>query len=165
MNNDEHWMTLALEEAACASKLGEVPVGAVVVRGGEVIGRAHNRKEIDRDPLAHAELLALRQAAREVGDWRLLFCTVYVTLEPCAMCAGALVNSRIERVVFAAEDPKAGYCGSLGNIVQDSRLNHRTRLSAGVLRAQSAEMLGEFFAALRQRGKKSSGLAVEAGLL
>ena len=148
-------MALALEEAACASKLGEVPVGAVVVRGGEVIGRAHNRKEIDRDPLAHAELLALRQAAREMGDWRLSFCTVYVTLEPCAMCAGALVNSRVERLVFAAADPKAGYCGSLGNIVQDSRLNHRAQLSAGVLRTQSEAMLGEFFAALRQKGREA----------
>ena len=151
MTTDEHWMALALQEAAMASEMGEVPVGAVVVSGGELVGRAHNRRETDQDPLAHAELLALRQAAGELGSWRLVGCSLYVTLEPCAMCAGALVNSRIERLVFAASDPKAGYCGSLGNLAQDERLNHSVEVSAGVLQEQSTTMLREFFAALRQR--------------
>ncbi len=149
--NDEHWMALALQEAARAADRGEVPVGAVIVRGDEEIGRAHNRRETDRDPLAHAELIALRQAAGHVGGWRLNGCTVYVTLEPCAMCAGAMVNGRIERLVFAAEDPKAGFCGSLGNLLQDSRLNHQCEVHSGVMRQESTTLLKEFFAALRQR--------------
>ena len=148
--SDEHWMAFALHEAALAAEMGDIPVGAVIVRGREEIGRAHNRRETDQDPLAHAELLAMRIAARLIGSWRLSDCTMYVTLEPCAMCAGALVNSRVERLVFGAEDPKGGYCGSLGNLVQDPRLNHRVEVCSGVLAEESRELLRRFFAALRQ---------------
>jgi tRNA(adenine34) deaminase len=143
-------MLEALAEARRAAGLGEVPIGAVVVREGEVIGRGHNRREIDRDPLAHAELLAIREAASRLQGWRLEGCTLYATLEPCAMCAGALVNSRIERLVYGAADPKAGYCGTLGNLVQDPRLNHRLEVTAGVLESDSAALLRGFFASLRR---------------
>lgn len=148
-------MQEALAEARRAAEIGEVPIGAVIVRegeaGAEIIGRGHNRREIDRDPLAHAEILAIRQAAERVGGWRLTGCTMYVTLEPCAMCAGALVNSRIERLVWGAPDPKAGWCGTLGNLVQDPRLNHRLEMTAGVLEEDSAALLRGFFASLRKR--------------
>ena len=148
---DEQWMAEAIAEAQRAAELGEVPVGAVVVNGaGEVVSRAHNTKETNGDPLGHAEILALRQAAKRIGGWRLSGCTLYVTLEPCAMCAGALVNSRVRRLVYATEDPKAGFCGTLGNLVQDPRLNHRLEVHRGVLREESAALLKDFFAALRQ---------------
>jgi tRNA(adenine34) deaminase len=140
----------ALAEARAAAALGEVPIGAVVVREGEVVGRGHNRREVDGDPLAHAELLAIRQAAAKVGGWRLVGCTLYATLEPCPMCAGALVAARVERLVYGAADPKAGYCGTLGNLVQDPRLNHRLEVTAGVLEEESAALLREFFAGLRR---------------
>jgi tRNA(adenine34) deaminase len=148
--DDVRWMREALDEARHAASLGEVPVGAVVVRSGEVIGRGHNRREVDADPLAHAEILAIRQAATVVGDWRLTGCSVYVTLEPCAMCAGALVNSRVERLVFGTRDPKAGYCGSLGNLVTDARLNHRLEVTEGVLADECSEELRQFFGELRR---------------
>ena len=144
-------MEEALTEARRAAELGEVPVGAVVVKGGEIVGRGHNRREVDRDPLAHAEMLALRQAAAAVGGWRLDGATLYVTLEPCAMCAGALVLSRVDRLVFGARDPKAGFCGSLGNLVADSRLNHRPQVSEGVGSGEAARLLRNFFARLRER--------------
>ncbi len=144
-------MREALGEARRAAALGEVPVGAVVVRRGRAIGRGHNRRHTDGDPLAHAEMRALAQAAEEVGDWRLEGCTIYVTLEPCAMCAGALVNARVERLVFGAGDPKAGFCGSLGDLVRDPRLNHQLQVTAGVLERQCSALLREFFAALRAR--------------
>ncbi len=147
--DDRYWMTQALAEARRAAELGEVPIGAVVVLGGEVVGRGHNRREIDGDPLAHAELLALREAALRVRGWRLAGCSMYVTLEPCPMCAGALVASRIDRLVYGAADPKAGFCGSLGNLVQDPRLNHRLEVSSGVLAEESAALLRGFFASLR----------------
>jgi len=147
--DDRYWMTQALAEARCAAELGEVPIGAVVVLGGEVVGRGHNRREIDGDPLAHAELLALREAALRVRGWRLAGCSMYVTLEPCPMCAGALVASRIDRLAYGAADPKAGFCGSLGNLVQDPRLNHRLEVSSGVLADESAALLRGFFASLR----------------
>jgi len=143
-------MMEALVEARRAAGIGEVPIGAVVVREGEVVGRGHNRREVDGDPLAHAELLAIREAASRLNGWRLEGCTMYVTLEPCAMCAGALVNSRIERLVYGAADPKAGYCGTLGNLVQDPRLNHRLEVTAGVLESESAALLRGFFASLRR---------------
>lgn len=147
---DQVWMQEALAEANRAAGIGEVPIGAVVVREGEVIGRGHNRREIDADPLAHAEILAIREAAARIRGWRLEGCTMYVTLEPCAMCAGALVSSRIERLVYGAADPKAGYCGTLGNLVQDPRLNHRLEVTAGILESESAALLRGFFAALRR---------------
>lgn len=141
----------ALAEAGRAAGIGEVPVGAVVVRDGEIVGRGYNRREIDGDPLAHAEILAIREAAARTAGWRLTGCTMYVTLEPCAMCAGALVNSRVERLVYGAPDPKAGYCGSLGDLVRDPRLNHRLEVTAGVLESESAALLRGFFASLRRR--------------
>ncbi|HTG34472.1 MAG TPA: tRNA adenosine(34) deaminase TadA [Thermoanaerobaculia bacterium] len=148
---DQVWMMEALAEARRAAGIGEVPIGAVVVRDGVVVGRGHNRRETDGDPLAHAEILAIRQAASVAGGWRLAGCTMYVTLEPCAMCAGALVNSRVERLVYGAPDPKAGYCGTLGNVVQDPRLNHRLEVMAGVMESESAALLRGFFASLRRR--------------
>ena len=148
--DDEAWMRRALAAAERAAGLGEVPVGAVVVCGDELIAEAHNRREIDADPLAHAELLAIREAARRIGGWRLTGCTMYVTLEPCAMCAGALVNARVERLVYGAADPKAGYCGTLGDLTRDPRLNHRVEVVGGVLAAESAELLRRFFDRLRR---------------
>ena len=151
MREDAAWMQEALAEARRAAELGEVPVGAVVVKGGEIVGRGHNRREVDGDPLAHAEMLALRQASCAVGGWRLDGATLYVTLEPCAMCAGALVLSRVDRLVFGARDLKAGFCGSLGNLVADRRLNHRLQVSEGVGSKEAAELLRAFFARLRER--------------
>ncbi len=149
-------MREALAQAAAAAALGEVPVGAVVAVGGEIVARAHNRRELDGDPLAHAELLALRAAAAALGGWRLLGTTLCVTLEPCAMCAGALVVSRVGRLVYGAADPKSGFCGSLGDLVRDPRLNHRLEVEAGVLAEESAALLREFFAA--RRGDRSNVL-------
>ena len=147
---DADWMAEALVEARRAGAEGEVPVGAVVVHRGEIIGRGRNRREAHGDPLAHAEILAIREAADRIEGWRLTGCELFVTLEPCAMCAGALVNSRVERLVFAARDPKAGYCGSLGNIVEDVRLNHRVEVTAEVLADEAAALLRDFFASLRR---------------
>ena len=139
------WMEIALEEARLAASRGEVPVGAVVVCGGELVAREHNRTREAADPTAHAELRALREAAAKHNDWRLTDCTLYVTLEPCAMCAGAIVLARIERLVFAAHDPKAGMCGSLGNLVQDERLNHWVAVESGVLADEAGELIRRFF--------------------
>jgi tRNA(adenine34) deaminase len=152
-------MRAAIAEAERAAALGEVPIGAVIVRGGEVVGCGHNRREVDRDPLAHAEMLAIAEAARALGGWRLVGCTMYVTLEPCAMCAGALVNSRVERLVFGAADPKAGYCGSLGDLVRDPRLNHRLEVAGGVLAEECGRLLSAFFQGLR--GRPAAGSACD----
>jgi tRNA(adenine34) deaminase len=148
---DEDWMRLALEEAAAADALGEVPVGAVIVRGGEVVARGHNLTHTDQDPSAHAEVVAIRRAARATGHWRLLDCTLYVTLEPCAMCSGAIVLARIPRLVYAAPDPKAGMCGSLENLVQHPRLNHRVQVTPGVLAQEAGDLLRAFFRARRAK--------------
>jgi tRNA(adenine34) deaminase len=139
------YMRIALEEAAAGAEEGEVPVGAVVVRNGEILARDHNRKESLADPTAHAEILALRAAAKRIGHWRVLDADLYVTLEPCAMCAGAIVQARIRRCIFATEDPKAGAAGSLCNILVDPRLNHRVEIVTGVLRDEAAELLRDFF--------------------
>jgi tRNA(adenine34) deaminase len=145
------WMNEAFALAEEAAAEGEIPVGAVVVdREGRVIGRGRNRRE-SGDPLGHAELYAIREAALALGDWRLEGTTMVVTLEPCAMCAGALVNARVERLVFAAPDPKAGFCGSLGNLVQDPRLNHRLEVERGFMEERSRELLQSFFRRLRDR--------------
>ena len=146
---DPPFMAEALEEARQAAEVGEVPVGAVVVHRGQVIARAHNRRELDGDPTAHAEILALRDAAEQLGSWRLEGCTLYVTLEPCFMCAGAVVNSRIDRLVFGATDPKAGAVGSLADVPGDPRLNHRPQVEGGVLAEDCGRVLKEFFAARR----------------
>lgn len=142
---DNAWMERAIELAGIARSLDEVPIAAVVVVNDEIVSEAHNLTRSNSDPTAHAELLALREAARQLGDWRLTEATLYVTLEPCAMCAGAMVLARIRRLVFATFDPKAGMCGSLGCIVQDPRLNHRMEVTAGVLGEEASEMLKAFF--------------------
>jgi tRNA(adenine34) deaminase len=147
---DEAFMAEALAEAEAAAEHGDVPVGAVVVRDGEIIARAHNRRDIDSDPTAHAEILALRGAAHHVGTWYLTGCDLYVTLEPCAMCAGALVLSRVERVCYGATDPKTGACGSVFNLVQSPRLNHRLEVRSGVLEEECSGILRDFFGDLRQ---------------
>jgi len=146
-------MRLALNQARKAAATGEVPVGCVIVRDGVVVGRGYNRRESKQDPLGHAEIYAIRQAARKTGSWRLNGCGMFVTLEPCAMCAGAVVLARIERLVFAVPDPKAGFCGSLGNLVQDTRLNHRIRLETGVLAGEARDLMKSFFKDLRFKAK------------
>ncbi|HEY3446570.1 MAG TPA: tRNA adenosine(34) deaminase TadA [Myxococcales bacterium] len=147
----EEFMRLALAEALVAGDEGEIPVGAIAVLDGKVVGAGHNRREGARDPTAHAELLAIQAAARSVGAWRLSGVTVYVTLEPCAMCAGALVLARVDKVVFGTRDPKAGAVGSLMNLVQDPRLNHRIEVVEGVLQEDCSSLLKAFFRRLRQR--------------
>lgn len=146
---DEAAMRLAMAEAVAAEAHGDVPIGAVVVRDGRVIAARHNERELTGDPTAHAEVLALRDAAAVVGHWRLLDCTLYVTLEPCVMCAGATVNSRVGRVVFGATDPKAGAVASLYQVCSDTRLNHRPPVTAGVLADECGALLKAFFAARR----------------
>jgi len=147
-------MRRALQEAAFAGEAGEVPVGAVVVRGGELLAAGHNLTHTVQDPSAHAEMVAIRRAAEAIGHWRLLDCTLYVTLEPCAMCAGAIVLARLPRLVFGTHDPKAGMCGSLEDLVRDARLNHRVELTSGVLAEEAGELLREFF---RQRRRGAGG--------
>jgi tRNA(adenine34) deaminase len=142
-------MRVALEEARAAGAEGDVPVGAIVAHSSEVVARAGNARERAQDPTAHAEILALRQAARALGSWHLEGCTLYVTLEPCAMCAGALVLARIDRLVLGAPDPKAGFAGSLGDIVRDGRLNHEVEVTVGVLAEECGEVLRAFFAERR----------------
>ena len=159
--SDEAFMRVALKEALEAYEKGEVPVGAVVVHGGQIVGRGHNLRETLNDPTAHAEMLALTAASEQRDTWRLEDCTLYVTLEPCPMCAGAIVNARVKRVVFGATDPKAGACGTLFNLVQDSRLNHRAELHSGVLGTESGEILKSFFrecrdGTIKQRGRKAT---------
>ena len=142
-------MRVALAEAAEAGSLGDVPIGAVVVREGRIVARGQNRRELDRDPTAHAELLALRQAARHLGGWRLAGCTVYVTLEPCPMCAGALLQARVDRLVFGAGDPKAGAAGGVVDLFHGARFNHTVSVTSGVCEAESRALLQQFFTALR----------------
>ena len=142
-------MSLALDEARRCLSWGDVPIGAVVARGDRVLAAFGNERERRGDPTAHAEVLALREAASKLGSWRLEGCSIYVTLEPCAMCAGAMVLARVPTLVYGAEDPKAGFAGSLGNLVQDPRLNHRLEVEGGVLAEESAQLLREFFAARR----------------
>jgi tRNA(adenine34) deaminase len=149
MRTDAEWMGEALELARACLEHGDVPIGCVIVRGDERLAGAGNERELRGDPTAHAEVLALRAAAEAAGSWRLDGSTLYVTLEPCAMCAGAVVLGRIDRVVFGTPDPKAGFAGSLGNLVQDPRLNHRADLTSGVEADASAALLREFFRARR----------------
>lgn len=151
---DRRFMAAALEEALSAKALGEVPIGAVIVRDGEIIGRGCNRREGDEDPTAHAEMLAIRQAAGATGHWRLLDTTLYVTLEPCVMCMGAIILARIPRLVFACRDPRVGAAGSIYDFSQDARFNHRVAVTEGVLGAECSALLSGFFRELRA-GKKS----------
>lgn len=153
---DEHerFMAAALEEARAADARDEVPVGAVVVRGGRIIGRGHNQRETLADPTAHAEMLAITAAAGAMGDWRLTDCTLYVTLEPCPMCAGAIVLARLMRVVYGVDDPKFGACGSLYTIPTDPRTNHQVELVSGVCADACSQLLRDFFRRQRAAGKK-----------
>ena len=149
---DERLMRLALDEARACLTSGDVPVGAVVSRGGEVLAAVGNARERMQDPTAHAEVLAMREAAERTGSWRLDGCTLVVTLEPCAMCAGAMVLARVPRLVFGATDPKAGFAGSLGDLVRDDRLNHRVEVTSGVLAEECGMLLRGFFRARRAGG-------------
>ena len=150
----EYYMQLALSEAKAAYEEEEVPVGAVIVRNGAVIASAHNQKEMLHDPTAHAEMIAITQAADAMGDWRLQDCILYVTLEPCPMCAGAIVQSRLPCTVYGTTDPKAGACHSLFQITQDDRLNHQSEVVGGILADQCQAILQEFFREQRSLGKK-----------
>ena len=152
--DDAAWMRLALEEAALASEHDDVPVGAVAVLQGQVIGRGHNRREIDRDPAAHAELIALRQASQAVNHWRLDGVTLYATLEPCAMCAGLMVLARLPRLVYATADPKAGAGGSVIDLLHHPRLNHHVLVEHGLMAEEAAALLVGFFAKLRAAGQR-----------
>lgn len=155
---DETFMAYALKEAKKAQDKGEVPIGAVIVHEGRIIARGHNKRELARDPAAHAELLAIRAAARKLDRWRLSGTTLYVTLEPCLMCMGAIILARIPRLVFGAFDPKAGACGSLYNISEDTRLNHRVHVTTGVLNDECQDILKDFFRKLRAAKKEKKGL-------
>ena len=148
--NDHDFMQMAVGQAKQAFAIGEVPVGAVVVRQGEVIATGYNRRELEQDPTAHAELIAIRDASNKLGSWRLTGTTLYVTLEPCAMCAGAMIQARVSRLVFGALDPKAGACGSLCDVLAEPRLNHRVLVQSGVLAEECGALLQNFFQQLRQ---------------
>ena len=149
--DDAAWMELALEQAALAAAAGEVPVGALVIKDGEIVGRGHNRNLLDDDPTAHAEIVALRQAAARLGNHRLTGCVMVATIEPCSMCAGALIHARIARLVYGASDPKAGAAGSVLQVINHPGLNHRMEVTAGVLAGECSDILQEFFRRKRQQ--------------
>ena len=161
IRSDEDGMRAALRDAREAAGADEVPVGCVIVHDGLVIGRAHNQTETLQDATAHAEIVAIGAASTALGSWRLSDCTLYVTLEPCAMCAGAIILARVPRLVYGAFDPKAGACGSVLDVIHEPRLNHRVEVTPGVLAAECGELLREFFAAKRQKG--NGGGAVDGG--
>ena len=152
----EQYMWLAIEQARIAEENDDVPIGAIIVYKSQIIGKAYNQRELLKDPTAHAEIIALTQAAAFLESWRLNGCTMYVTLEPCPMCAGALVLARMDRLVYGCDDPKTGACKSLYNIVQDERLNHRLEVTSGVLEEQCREQLQGFFARRRQENKNNN---------
>ncbi len=152
---DQQFMQAAIEQAKIAEENGDIPIGAVIVYKNQIIGKAYNQREQLKDPTAHAEIIALTQAAAFVESWRLNGCTMYVTLEPCPMCAGALVLSRMDRLVYGCDDPKAGACKSLYNIVQDERLNHRLEVTSGILQEQCRQQLQEFFSRRREENKNN----------
>ena len=159
MNNekeDEQYMRIAIEQAKIAEENGDIPIGAVIVYKNQIIAKAYNQREQLKDPTAHAEIIALTQAAAAMESWRLNGCTMYVTLEPCPMCAGALVLARVDRLVYGCDDPKAGACKSLYNIVADDRLNHRLEVTSGVLQEQCRQQLQEFFSRRREENKKNN---------
>ncbi len=155
MIDHQHFMAAALKEAEEAYKKNEVPVGAIIVKNGSIIARAHNQVEMLQDPTAHAEVIAIGSAANHLGSWRLKGCTLYVTLEPCPMCAGAIVLSRLDRLVFGSFDPKMGACSTIYNIIQDERLNHHVEAISGILEEDSRILLREFFAKKRESDPKT----------
>ncbi len=148
-DQDQHFIQLALQQAALAPAIGEIPIAAVLVHQGHVLATAHNYREVSQDPTAHAEMIVIRKAAEQLGTWRLTDTTLYVTLEPCPMCAGAIVQARIARLVFGARDPKAGACGSIFDIPAERRLNHRVEVTGGILEQESQTLLQDFFRRLR----------------
>lgn len=150
---DKYFMKQALEQAEEAKKLGEVPIGAVIVKNSEIIAKGFNKRETLKSPLAHAEILAIEQASTVLDSWRLLDCTMYVTIEPCAMCAGAIVNSRIQRLVIGSMDPKMGACGSIVDLVRHEKFNHRVELEVRVLEDECSIIMKDFFKELRDRNK------------
>jgi len=160
----EEWMREAITEAGKARSLGEVPIGAVLVREGVIVGRGYNLRETTADPTAHAEIIAIRAASETLGAWRLSGCTLYVTLEPCPMCAGAIVQARIPLVVYGTPDPKAGCAGTLMNLLQEPRFNHRTEIATAILQEECAALLTDFFRSLRLNRKKSSMDNLSSGL-
>jgi tRNA(adenine34) deaminase len=153
MKDDAYWMGVALKEAGKAAEKGEVPIGAIIVRDGEILGRGHNLREGKHDPTAHAEMIAIRKASSKTGGWRLTGAALYVTLEPCVMCMGAILLARFDRVVFGCFDPKGGAAGSLYDLSDDSRLNHRVELVSGVREEECSAILSGFFSELRKRKK------------
>jgi tRNA(adenine34) deaminase len=162
MTEDEKWMALALDLAKEAMEEEEVPVGAVIVRDGEIIGRGRNQKEMGKNPLYHAEIMAIDEACKALGGWRLIGCTMYVTLEPCPMCAGAIISARLPRLVIGADDPKMGGCGSVVNICQNEGFNHEVEITRGVLAEESTELMQIFFQGLRVRMKEKAKKRKEA---
>ena len=154
MEEERHFMKMAIEEAEKAQELGEVPIGAVLVHKGEVIARGYNLRETTQKTTSHAECIVIDQANEQIGSWRLEECTLYVTLEPCPMCAGAILQSRIPHLVYGAYDPKAGCAGTLMNLLDDERFNHRTSIQSGVMEVECREMLSSFFRNLREKKKK-----------
>lgn len=154
VNEDVKFMREALRQAKKAYALEETPIGCVIVQGGKIISRGYNRRNTDKNPLAHAELTAIRKASRKIGDWRLEGCTLYVTLEPCQMCAGAIVQSRIDRVVVGCMNPKAGCAGSILNLLNVAAFNHQAELETGVLEEECSELMRQFFRELRERKKE-----------
>ena len=156
LTEEERYMKEAIRQAHKAWKLQEVPIGCVIVKDGKIIARGYNRRNTDKNTLAHAELLAIRKASRAVGDWRLEECTMYITLEPCQMCAGAIVQARISRVVIGSLNPKAGCAGSVLNLLQMPRFNHQVELTEGVLEEECSSMLTDFFKELRSQRKKAA---------
>ncbi|TGY96264.1 nucleoside deaminase [Petralouisia muris] len=155
MNQEEKFMKAAIREAKKAEKIQEVPIGCVIVSEGKIIARGYNRRNIDKNTLAHAELSAIKKASKKLGDWRLEGCTMYVTLEPCQMCAGAIVQARMDKVVIGSRNPKAGCAGSVLNVLQIPAFNHQVELESGVLEEECSTMLSEFFKNLREQKKKS----------
>ena len=156
MTEDEKFMKAALAQAKKAAAIDEVPIGCVIVHEGKVIGRGYNRRTTDKNPLAHAELIAIKKASKKIGDWRLEDCTLYVTLEPCQMCSGAIVQARVKRVVVGCMNPKAGCAGSILNLLQVDRFNHQVELETGVLEEECSEMMKSFFKELREKRKKKN---------
>lgn len=153
INMDEKWMRLAIKEAVKARSHGEVPIGAIIVQNNEIVAAGYNQRELTQETLSHAELIVIQEANRKLGSWRLEECTLYVTLEPCPMCAGAIVQSRIKRVVYGAPDPKAGCVGTLMNLLQEPRFNHQVEVSSGILYDECRTLLTNFFKELRARKK------------
>lgn len=154
MENEEKYMKIAIEEAEKARSIGEVPIGAIIVLNGKIIAKASNRRETEQNAIAHAEIIAIQEACRKLGTWRLENAELYVTLEPCPMCSGAIILSRIQKVVYGASDPKAGCAGTLMNLLSDSRFNHQSEVVSGILAEECGELLSQFFRELRRKKKE-----------